>query len=180
MMLLKKKVVYNAKIRNIEDKITDITNLATYTALNAKLNEVKVEIPSITNLVTTVIITFTENKIPNVSDLVKKVDYDSEIKDIKNKYFTTSDYNKFTSTILDEKITAKNLVNEFGLNEKIKILITKEEIKKLATKAELKAEQDKLIKLQTYHLSFFIGQSYLVNDGAQLYLTTQPLYDTLE
>ena len=33
-----KKDVYNAKIKNIEDKIPDITNLATNTAVNAKIN----------------------------------------------------------------------------------------------------------------------------------------------
>ena len=37
-----KKEVYNAKIKNIEDKIADITNLATATALNAKVNRDKV------------------------------------------------------------------------------------------------------------------------------------------
>ena len=42
-----KKDVY--KIKNIEDKILDITNLATNASLNAKINEVKGEIPSITN-----------------------------------------------------------------------------------------------------------------------------------
>ena len=31
----------NAKEKNIEDKIPDITNLATKTTLNAKINEVK-------------------------------------------------------------------------------------------------------------------------------------------
>ena len=31
-----RKDVYNAKIKNAEDKIPDITNLATATALNAK------------------------------------------------------------------------------------------------------------------------------------------------
>ena len=35
-----KKDVYNAKIKNIEDKIPDITNLATKTALNAVENKV--------------------------------------------------------------------------------------------------------------------------------------------
>ena len=45
-----KKDVHNAKIKNIEDKIPDITNLATKTTLNAKTNEVKGEIPSITDL----------------------------------------------------------------------------------------------------------------------------------
>ena len=37
-MILLKKDVFHAKIRNIEDKIPDITNLATNTSLNAKIN----------------------------------------------------------------------------------------------------------------------------------------------
>ena len=44
-----KKDVYNAKIKNTEDKILDITNLATNTTLNGVINE----IPTITNLVRT-------------------------------------------------------------------------------------------------------------------------------
>ena len=32
---------YNANIKNVEDKISDITNLATNTTLNAKINEAK-------------------------------------------------------------------------------------------------------------------------------------------
>ena len=43
------KDVYNAKIKNIEDKILDITYLVTNTTLNAKINEVKKELPSITS-----------------------------------------------------------------------------------------------------------------------------------
>ena len=54
------------------------------------------------------------------------------------------------------------------LNEKIKISTRKEKIKKIATKTELNAEQDKIVKLQIYDSSLFIGQSYFVNDGAQL------------
>ena len=47
-----KKDAYNANIKDIENKMPNITNLATNTTLNAKINEVKKEIPSITNLVT--------------------------------------------------------------------------------------------------------------------------------
>ena len=43
-----KKHVDNAKTRNIEDKIPDITNLATYTTLNGNINEVE-KITSINN-----------------------------------------------------------------------------------------------------------------------------------
>ena len=67
-----KSNVDQSKIKNIEDKIPDITNLATKTTLNAKINEVKGEIPSITNLATKTALNAVENKIPNVSNLVKK------------------------------------------------------------------------------------------------------------
>ena len=40
-------------MKNIENKIPDVTNLATNTALNAKINETENEIPSITILATT-------------------------------------------------------------------------------------------------------------------------------
>ena len=66
-----KKTEYNAKIKNIEDKILDITNLATETALNAKANEVKRAIPSITDLATTASLNARINevkgKIPNIT-----------------------------------------------------------------------------------------------------------------
>ena len=48
-----KKDVYNAKIKNIKDKIPDIINLATNTSLSAKISEVKSDKPNINNLTTT-------------------------------------------------------------------------------------------------------------------------------
>ena len=65
-----KKDVYNAKVKNIEDKTPDITNLATKTTFSAKINGVKEERPSITNLATTNALSAVENKIPNISNLV--------------------------------------------------------------------------------------------------------------
>ena len=44
--------MYNTKIKNIEDKIPDTTNLTTKTNLNAEIKEVKGEIPRIANLAT--------------------------------------------------------------------------------------------------------------------------------
>ena len=80
-----KKTEYNAKIKSIEDKIPDITNLATKTSLNAKINKVKGEIPSINNLTTATALTAVENKIPTVSNLVKKTDYNTKIDKIEKK-----------------------------------------------------------------------------------------------
>ena len=67
-----KKPEYDAKMKNIEDKIPDINNLATKSNLNTKINEVKNEMPSITGLATTSALTTVENKIPSISNLLKK------------------------------------------------------------------------------------------------------------
>ena len=86
-----KKDVYNAKIKNIEGKTADITNIATKTTLDAKINEVKGKIPSITNLATTAALTAVENKIPNVDNLVKNTDYNTTINEIeKQNYWSWS------------------------------------------------------------------------------------------
>ena len=58
-----KNDIYNVKIRNIEDKIPDITNLSTNTSLNTEINEVKKEIPHVNYLVTTTNLSAIENKI---------------------------------------------------------------------------------------------------------------------
>ena len=69
-----KKDVYNARTKNIENKISDITNLATNTTLNAKTNEVKNEIPNITSLATTTAlnakINEAQNKITNIINII--------------------------------------------------------------------------------------------------------------
>ena len=80
-----KKGVYNAKIKNIEDKIPGITKLATKTTLNAKMNEIKVEISSITNLATKTALESVENEIPNVSNLVKKLTITHKLIKLKRK-----------------------------------------------------------------------------------------------
>ena len=80
----------DVEIRNIEEKITGITKLATNAFVNAKTNEFEGEIPSVANLAATATLTTVENKIPNVNDLFKKADCDAKISDIEHKYFTTS------------------------------------------------------------------------------------------
>ena len=57
-----KKDGYNAKMKNIEDKIRNITNLATNSAVTA-----------------------VENKILSVSNLVKKTEYNTKINEIEKK-----------------------------------------------------------------------------------------------
>ena len=87
-----KNDVYNAKITEIENKIPDISNLATKTALNtvknkipntsgfakmtdysAKIADIEGKIPDISNLATKTVLTNVEKKIPNVSGLATKL-----------------------------------------------------------------------------------------------------------
>ena len=70
-----KKDVHNAKIKNIKDKIPDITDLAPTTALTA-----------------------VEKKIHNVSNLVKKTDYNTKISELENKVTTDHDHDKYITT----------------------------------------------------------------------------------
>ena len=55
-------------------------------------------------------------------------------------------------------------------------------MKKLATKAENSKtySNQRIVKLQKRDLSFFIGQSYFFNDGAQFYSIFQTLYYTIK
>ena len=68
------------------------------------------------------------NKIPDICGLVNKTDYDIKISEIDKKYFTTSDYNKFTKNILDAKMKQKrfadksniySIVKNYDLNKKL-------------------------------------------------------------
>ena len=59
-----KKDLYNAKVKNIEDKIPDITNLATKATPISEINEVKNKMPNITNLTANTALTTVENEIP--------------------------------------------------------------------------------------------------------------------
>ena len=63
--------------------------------------------PSISGLATNTALTAVENKTPNVINLLKRINYDAKISEIDFKYFTTADYNKFTSQTLDEKINKR-------------------------------------------------------------------------
>ena len=101
--MLLKKGVYNAKIKDIEDKVPDITNLATTAALNGKTNEVKGKIPSITNLATTTGLTALGNQklITETQKLIKFF-----------KKITDHDYDKYVTTPEFNKLTAENLAVE--------------------------------------------------------------------
>ena len=85
-------------------------------------------------------LTAVENKMSNVTNLIKKTDYDAKISDIESKYFTTADYNNCTSQPLDVKIKQKELVDKSVISGFINNSDLDKKVATLATKSELKQE----------------------------------------
>ena len=77
-----------------------------------------------------------ENKIPEVSCLVKKANYDNEISDIEAKYFTTSNDRKFRSEILETKIKETRLVDKPTISNLLKKLYLNKKIYNISNKKQ--------------------------------------------
>ena len=155
-----KKTEYNAKIKNIEDKIPDVSNQATKTNLNTKINEVKNEIPSITGLATTSALTAVENKIRDTSNLVKKTDYNAKVTEIERKltdynhdqYITTTEFNKLAADAFIARIVQANLVKKTDFDNKLSDLNRK-----------IVSNKTKDISIAK-ELSYFHGKNYFDED----------------
>ena len=82
-------------------------------------NEVKSEIPIINNLATTSALTAAENKIPSVSNLVKKFEYNTKINKVEKKLLlkiviniTTLELKKLTAEISNSILKWLNLARQ--------------------------------------------------------------------
>ena len=138
--------------------------------------QIRLKVSSITGLATTAALTAVMNKIPDVSNLVKKTDYYAKILDNESKYFITSECNKFTNEIIDNEIKQKELVTKSYISGFIDNSDLNRKTATLASKAELKAEKDKKVKRQAFYSSYFRGNSYFEDDGTQNYLVFQSIY----
>ena len=104
LVVLLKKTDYNTKIADIEGAVSNVTNLATKTAL-----------------------TSVENKISNVSNLVRKTGYNSKITKIKNKlnnhnhdqYIDTQEFNKLAADVFNLRLAQANLITETDFDAKL-------------------------------------------------------------
>ena len=86
---------------------------------------------------------------------------------MKKIYFITSNYNKFTKEILDAKIKEKKLVDQSDICNLVRNSDLSTKLATFVKKAELKAEQDKIVKLQTFDSSYFGGKSHFEDYGLQ-------------
>ena len=70
----------------------------------------------INNIATNAALNAVKNKIPNVSNLIKKTNFDAKPSDIESKYFTASDLNMLTNEMLNGKIKKKDLVTKSDIS----------------------------------------------------------------
>ena len=81
-----------AKVDNI-----DTSGLVKKTDYNTKISEIENKIPNISGLATKTALTAVENKIPSITGLVKKTDYNTKITDIENK-LNNHNHDKYVAT----------------------------------------------------------------------------------
>ena len=140
-------------------------------------------------MVTNSALTAVENKISDVSSLVKKAiqiqDYNTKISEIENKvndhnhdkYITTPEFNTLAVDVFKARLAAQtDLIRKPDFDSKLKGIsdrVTKKKTKYLLVENELK-------KLQKFYAAYSRSKSHFEEDGTQNYLVFQPMYRYLK
>ena len=121
-----------------------------------------------------------ENKIPNVSGLVKKTDYSTKINEIESKitdhnhdkYITTPEFNKLTTENFKARLKQADLVTKTEFHTKL------QNISKIITlnKSRDLLVENELRKLQKFDAGCFRGKNHFEEDSTQNYLVFQPVH----
>ena len=112
-----------------------------------------------------------ENKIPSISNLVKKTDYNTKITEIEkkltdyshDKYITTTEFNKLATDTFNARIVQANLVEKTDFDNKLSDLNRK-----------IISNKTKDISIAK-ELSYFHGKHYFDEGGIQKYYIFQPI-----
>ena len=121
-----------------------------------------------------------ENKIPNVSGLVKKTDFHTKITEIEkkltghnhDKYITTPQFNTLAASVFNARLAQASLITKADFDAKLSSLNRKI----TANKSKHLLVENELNKLKTFDSGYFIGKSHFEEDGTQNYLVFQPMY----
>ena len=160
------------KIRKIDKKIPDVSDLIKKADFDAKVTEIEGKIPSISGLATNSALTSVENKIPDVSSLVKKTDNNTKISEIENKvndhnhdkYITTPEFNTLEADVFKARLAAQTeLIRKPDFHSKLKGI--SDRVTKNKTKYFLVENEPK--KIQKFYAAFFRSKSHFEEDGIQ-------------
>ena len=114
----------------------------------AKRIELENKIPDISKLATKTALATVENKIPDVSKFVNKTDYNTEVTEIENKlanhnhdkYIDALEINKLTADVFNARIAQANLITKTEFDSRLSSLnrkITSNKTKHLLIENEL-------------------------------------------
>ena len=128
--------------------------------------------------------TAVENRIPNVSSLVKKTNYNTKISEIEgkinnhnhDKYITTPEFDNLAAENFDARLARANLETKTDFDIKLKKIsdtVTLNITKHLLAETELR-------KLNTFDAAYYRGKNYFEEDGTQSYLVFQGVYKYFE
>ena len=126
------------------------------------------------------VLTAVENKIPDVSSLIKKTDYNTKIAKIENKvndnnddkYITTPEFNTMAADVFKARLAAQaDLIRKPDFDFKLKGI--SDRFAKHKTKYLLVENEPK--KLQKFDAAYFRGKSHFEEDGTQNYLVFQTM-----
>ena len=168
------KTNYNTDKTKLENKIPNVTEFVK----KAKLIELENKILDVSSLATKTALPV-ENKKPSISNLVNKTDYNTKVTKIENKlnnhnhdeYIHTSEFNKLAADVFNVRLAQANLMTKMDFHaqlSKINREITINKTEHLLVKNELN-------KLKTFDSSYFIAKSHFEEDGTQNYLAFQPI-----
>ena len=152
--------------------------------LKKKLTELENKIPDVSSLATKTALTAVENKIPSVSSLVKKTDYNTKISELEkkltdhnhDKYITTPEFNTLAASVFNARLPQAHLITKTDFDAELSSLnrkITSNKSKHLLVENVLK-------KLKTFDSSYFIDKRYFEEYCTQNYLVFQPMYRHLK
>ena len=139
----------------------------------AKLTELENKIPNVSSLATKTALATVENKIPDLTNLVNKTDNNTKVTEIENKltdhnhdkYIDTQEFNKLAADVFKQIWQPKRhlILNYQVLTERL-----------LKIKHHL-IVQNKMNQLKTFDSCYFIGKNHFEEDGTQNYLVFQPI-----
>ena len=118
-------------------------------------------------------LTSVENKIPAVSSLVKKTDYNRKVNEIEkkvsdhnhDKYTTTPKFNSLAGRVFNARLARANLITKADFDVELKKIsdrVTSNKSKNLLVETELK-------KLEKFDAAYFRGKNCFDGDGTQNY-----------
>ena len=125
--------MYDTDKTELKNKIPNTIDLVKKADYNTKITEIDDKIPDVSSLATKTVLTTVENKIPNVSNLVKKINYDTKITEIErqftdhnhDKYITTPEFNTLAADVFNARLSQANLVTKTDFDNSVSSLDSK-------------------------------------------------------